>query len=209
MTPLEIVAVAFTLVCVWCMVRQNIWTWPLGLVATTLYGVFFYQVQLYGQMWLQAVFFAFNVYGWYQWLYGGENQTRLRVSRAPIGVFLALLGLGVVAAIGIGWYFSNHTDNPAPYFDATLTAFSLIAQFMLTRKWLENWHIWITVDIAYVYLFFDQGHLPTAGLYAVFIVLATMGLVEWKRSYDADHAAEPAIPDDASDPTSGDSSPLS
>lgn len=186
MSPLEIVAVCLTLLCVWLVVKQSIWNWPLGLAAVTLYGIFFYRHQLYGQMGLQAVYFAFNVYGWYEWLWGGEGHTRLRVSRTPRAVLAALLVLGALASAGLGWFFANHTDNASPWLDATLTSYSLIAQFLMTRKWLENWHIWITVDVAYVYLFVSTKHYPTAALYAAFIVLASMGLVEWKRSWEAD-----------------------
>jgi nicotinamide mononucleotide transporter len=190
MSPLEIVAVAVTLTCVWMMVRQNIWTFPLGLVAVTLYSIVFFRSQLYGQVMLQAVFFAFNVYGWYEWLFGGEGKTKLRVRKTPRATLVLLLALGAGASAGLGYWFANHTDNASPYLDATLTAYSLVAQFLTAKKWLESWHIWITVDVAYVWLFASTGLLPTAGLYAVFVVLASMGLVEWKRSWQADQAAD-------------------
>jgi nicotinamide mononucleotide transporter len=187
MTPLEIVAVAVTLLCVWMVVKQNIWTWPLGLVAVTLYGIFFYENQLYGQMGLQAVYFAFNLYGWYEWLWGGEGHTRLKVSKTPRSLLSILLVAGGAVAAVLGYCFAEYTDNASPYLDATLTSYSLVAQFLMTRKWIENWPIWITVDVVYVYLFIATKHYLTAGLYAAFIVLATMGLLEWKRSYDEDH----------------------
>ena len=183
MSTLEIFAVATTLACVWLTVRQNIWTWPLGLVAVTLYGIFFYQHRLYADMGLQVVYFAFNVYGWYEWLYGGEGHTKLKVSRVRPLVYVVLLVLGAAGAWGLGTTLAAHTNAAAPYFDSTLTAYSLVAQFMMTRKWIENWHVWIAVDIAYVWLFISRGIYLTAGLYAVFIVLATMGLIEWRKSY--------------------------
>ena len=195
MTPLEIVAVATTLLCVWMVVKQNMWTWPLGLVAVTLYGILFYREKLYADMGLQVVYFAFNLYGWYEWLWGGEGHTRLKVSHVPRGLFIFLLVLGAGFAWGLGTYLGNHTDAAAPYLDSTLTSYSLVAQFLMTRKWIENWHIWITVDIAYVYLFITRKLYLTAGLYFVFIILATMGLLEWKRSYEADHVVEAPLPE--------------
>jgi nicotinamide mononucleotide transporter len=182
MSALEIFAVATTLACVWLTVRQNIWTWPLGLVAVTLYGIFFYEHRLYADMGLQVVYFAFNLYGWYEWLYGGEGHTALKVSRVRLWVYAVLLVLGAAGAWALGTALASHTNAAAPYFDSTLTAYSLVAQFMMTRKWIENWHVWIAVDIAYVWLFISRGLYLTAGLYAVFIVLATMGLIEWKKS---------------------------
>lgn len=192
MTPLEIVAVAVTLLCVWLVVKQNMWTWPLGLIAVTLYGFLFFREKLYADMGLQVVYFAFNLYGWYEWLWGGEGHTRLKVSKTPRVIFGLLLVLGALLSVVIGWNLARHTDAAAPYLDSTLTSYSLVAQFMMTRKWIENWHVWITVDIAYVYLFITRNLYLTAGLYAVFIILATMGLIEWKRSYDEDHAAADA-----------------
>ncbi len=183
MDTLEIFAVATTLACVWLTVRQNIWTWPLGLAAVTLYGIFFYEHKLYADMGLQVVYFAFNVYGWYEWLYGGEGHTRLKVSRVRPGVFAGLIVIGAAFAFILGATLAAKTDAAAPYFDSTLTAYSLVAQFMMTRKWIENWHVWIAVDIAYVWLFISRGLNLTAGLYAVFIVLATMGLFEWRKSF--------------------------
>ncbi len=194
MSPLEIAAVATTLLCVWMVVKQNMWTWPLGLVAVTLYGIFFYQHKLYADMGLQAVYFAFNVYGWYEWLYGGEGHTRLKVSKVPRRVLVFLIVLGAVFAYGLGSFLAEHTDAAVPLLDSTLTSYSLVAQFLMTRKWIENWHVWITVDVAYVYLFISRKLYLTAGLYAVFIVLATMGLLEWKRSHDADRAEVPQVP---------------
>lgn len=182
MSALEIFAVVTTLACVWLTVRQNIWTWPLGLVAVTLYGVFFYQHRLYADMGLQAIYFAFNVYGWYEWLYGGEGHTELKVSKISLPVYVILGILGAVFAYGLGTVLAAHTNAAAPYFDSTLTAYSLVAQFMMTRKWIENWHVWIVVDVAYVWLFISRGLNLTAALYAVFIVLATMGLFEWRKS---------------------------
>ena len=183
MDVLEIFAVVTTLACVWLMVRQSIWTWPLGLVAVSLYGVFFYRHELYGQVGLQVVYFAFNLYGWYEWLYGGEGHTRLRVSKVRPSVFALLLLLGAVATVVIVTVMlATTTDAASPYFDSLLTAYSLVAQFMTTRKWVESWHIWIAVDIAYVWLFISGSLYLTAGLYAVFIVLAAMGLLEWRKA---------------------------
>ena len=194
-SPLEIVAVLLLLACVYLAVVQSVWTWPLGLVAVTLTGILMFQERLYAEVVLQSGYFVFNVYGWYEWLYGGENKMELKVSRTPRALLIGLLVLAAAVGLGAGAWLAANTDAAAPYLDSTLVAYSFVAQFLMTRKWIENWHIWITVDVAYVYLFLTRSLYWFVGLYAIFIVLATMGLIEWKRSYDAEHSPPPAVPD--------------
>jgi len=193
-TPLEIISALLLLICVYLAVVQSVWTWPLGIVAVTLTGILMYRERLYGEVVLQSAYFVFNVYGWYEWLYGGEEKTELKVARTPRWLLVCLMLVGAVIGILAGMWLSKHSNAAAPYLDSTLVAYSFVAQFLMTRKWIENWHIWIAVDVAYVYLFITRSLYWFSGLYAVFIVLATMGLLEWKRSYTADHTEEVPVP---------------
>jgi nicotinamide mononucleotide transporter len=133
-------------------------------------------------MGLQVVYFALSLYGWYEWLYGGENRTELHVSRTttPLGVRLAVIG--VVCAVVLGTLLARFTDAALPYVDSATTSTSLIAQWMMTRKILENWAVWAMVDVVYIGMFIFKHLYLTAGLYSVFLVLAIMGYVQWKRS---------------------------
>jgi len=178
----EVLAVIFGIVSVYLSTREHIWSWPTALVNVALYFVVFYEAKLYADMGLQVVYFALSLYGWYEWLYGGENRTELHVSRTsrPLGVRLILIG--VVSAVVLGTLLARFTDAALPYVDSATTSTSLVAQWMMTRKILENWAVWIAVDVVYVGMFIFKHLYLTAGLYAVFLVLAVMGYVQWKRS---------------------------
>jgi len=180
-SALEVIAAAFGVISVYLSTRQNIWSWPTAIVNVALYTVVFYQGRLYGQMGLQPIYLALSVYGWYQWLHGGEQHTELRVSRAGPRLLGALAALNLVLWVALAAVL-RQTDAALPWLDALLTTTSLVAQWMMTRKILENWLIWIAVDVVYVPMFVSQGLYATAVLYAAFLVLAVLGYVEWRRS---------------------------
>jgi nicotinamide mononucleotide transporter len=178
----EILAVVFGIVSVYLSTRENIWSWPTALVNVGLYFVVFLEAKLYADMGLQVVYFALSLYGWYEWLYGGENRTELHVSRTsrPLGVRLAVIGVACAAVLGT--VLARFTDAALPYVDSATTSTSLVAQWMMTRKILENWAVWVAVDIVYIGMFLFKRLYLTAGLYAVFLVLAVIGYVQWKQS---------------------------
>ena len=180
-SALEVIAAAFGVISVYLSTRQNIWSWPTAIVNVALYTVVFYQGRLYGQMGLQPIYLALSVYGWYQWLHGGEQHTELRVSRAGPRLLGVLAVLSLVLWLALAAVL-RQTDAALPWLDALLTTTSLVAQWMMTRKILQNWLIWIAVDVVYVPMFVSQGLYATAVLYAAFLVLAVMGYAEWRRS---------------------------
>ncbi|NUQ11829.1 MAG: nicotinamide mononucleotide transporter [Gemmatimonadaceae bacterium] len=183
MTWLEIGAALFGVVSVWLSTRENIWSWPTAIVNVGLYTVVFFQSRLYADMGLQVVYLLLSVYGWYQWLYGGAQHTALTVSRAPRALLAVLLGINLLAWLALATALDRHTDAVLPWLDSLLTTTSLVAQWMMTRKLLENWLIWIAVDIVYVPMFIARQLYPTAALYAVFLGLAVIGYRDWRRSW--------------------------
>jgi nicotinamide mononucleotide transporter len=183
-STIEIVAAAFGIVSVYLSTRENIWSWPTAIINVGLYILVFFQARLYADMGLQVVYLVLSAYGWYEWLYGGANRTELKVSRATPR-FLVIGGvLTITGALALGTALARTTDAAIPYLDSALTVASLFAQFMMTRKILENWMLWIVLDIVYVPMFISRKLYPTAVLYAVFLVLAIMGLVQWWRSWE-------------------------
>jgi nicotinamide mononucleotide transporter len=178
----EILAVVFGIISVYLSTRENIWSWPTALINVGLYFVVFYEAKLYADMGLQVVYFALSLYGWYEWLYGGENRTELHVSRTPRTLGVRLIVIGVVCAATLGTALARFTDAALPYLDSATTSTSLVAQWMMTRKILENWAVWAVVDVVYVGMFIFKKLYLTAGLYSVFFVLAVMGYIQWKRS---------------------------
>jgi nicotinamide mononucleotide transporter len=180
--PYEIVGVTFGVVAVWLTTRQNVWCWPTGLVNVGLFIVVFAQARLYADMALQVVYVGACLYGWHAWLHGGRDHGTLPVSRTPSRARL-FFGLGgTLFGAGLGFILARHTDAALPFLDSFLASFSLVAQWMQTRKWLETWLVWIVVDVVYVGMYVFKGLFLTAGLYGVFLGLAVLGLREWTRS---------------------------
>ena len=182
LSPLEIFAALFGAWSVWLSVRQKILSWPTAIVNVALYAIVFYQAKLYADMGLQVIYAILSIYGWYQWLYGGEGHTELHVTRMSRSLAVRLLLIAVASAVILGSILRRTTDAALPFMDSALTSASLVAQWMMTRKLLENWALWVTVDVFYVGMFIYKGLCVTAVLYAVFLALAVKGWIDWRRS---------------------------
>jgi nicotinamide mononucleotide transporter len=188
---LEWIAAIAGAVSVYLSARENIWSWPTGIVNVGLYIVVFERTGLYSDMGLQVVFLILSIYGWYEWLYGGKDRTELTVSRATSRDWLISIPIAVVFWIVLAHVTERLPGVALPYLDSGLATLSLVAQWMMTRKLLENWVLWVVVDVLYVPMYVYK-HLPvTAALYVGFLVLAVMGLRAWWRSYKEQPAAEP------------------
>ncbi len=184
MNLLELVAVVLTLLAVYLTARQVLWCWPLAMVSVTLYAVVFFRAKLYADMGLQALYFGLAIYGWWAWRHGGRDHGELHVTLASTKMKLLLAGIGAVAGILLGQTLSRFTDASLPFMDSALTSFSIVGQWMQTRKLLEAWLVWLAVDVFYVGMFLYKGLYLTAGLYAVFLILAVMGYLSWRRSME-------------------------
>lgn len=189
MDPLELTAVAFGVLSVWLSTRQHIASWPTALVNTALYLVIFQRAQLYANSGLQGVYFVLSCYGWYQWKFGGTDHTGVVVTRTSRRLAVLLVGIAASTSAVLWFILSRYTDAALPWLDSATTATSLVAQWMMTRKLLENWLVWIAVDVVYIGMYASQGLRLTAGLYAAFLVLATLGFFSWRQSLRARLAA--------------------
>jgi len=189
MSTIEWVAVAFGIVSVYLSVRENIWSWPTAIVNVSLYVYIFLNAKLYADMGLQVFYICISFYGWWNWLYGGENRTELHVTRLPRRWAVVLPFVFVAGAAALGTLLSHYTDASVPYADASLAVASLIAQYLMTKKALENWAIWVAADVGYIAMYIYKGLYPTTFLYAVFLILAAMGYVRWRRTFEASRAA--------------------
>ena len=182
MKTIEIVAAVFGVVSVFLSTRQNIWSWPTAIVNVGLYIFVFFGAKLYADTGLQVVYVVLNAYGWYHWLYGGKNRTELAVSRTSARLGALLVGIGLAATAVIGTLLARTTDASLPYIDSMTTSTSLVAQWMMTRKLLENWLIWVAVDVVYIWMYIYKSLYVTAILYFVFLVLSAMGYMQWRKS---------------------------
>lgn len=186
---LEIIAVAFGLAAVWLQTKEHIWNWPLAIVNVSLFFVIFWRSKLYADSVLQLYYLATSVYGWWAWLHGGANRTELRVKRATPRLWMTIIPAILISGGALGYYLDIKTDSPVPYLDSLLTTMSLAAQWMITRKILENWIVWIVANIIYVPLLIARGLPYTSIQYGVFLVLAVMGYTAWKRTWAAEQFA--------------------
>jgi len=181
---IEWIAAGFTLVNVYLAARQNMWTWPVGVVAVLLYLYVFAGAKLYSDAGLQAFFLVMQFYGWYHWARGGVDHSR---STSPVtqlsrrGRLLTVAG-AAAWTVAIGSAMHRYTDAAAPYPDAFAAILSVIAQIFMTRKILENWILWIVVDVASVGIYTYKALYPTAVLYAAFLVLCIKGYREWNAT---------------------------
>jgi nicotinamide mononucleotide transporter len=181
-TPLELFAAVITLLSIWLATKENIWYYPTGLVALVLYTWLFYEAKLYAESVLQIVCFGLMLYGWYEWLYGGTRKTELPVMNVPRWAWTAGVISGIAGSAIVIWIQLTYTDNPAPYVDSSLLVWSLVAQWMTARKWLENWLLWLVINTVSVPLYISRDLWPTALLYIGLWILAITGYRDWRRS---------------------------
>jgi nicotinamide mononucleotide transporter len=185
--PLDLIEVLGFLtgaLAVWLTVRQNVVNWPVGIANSAFYLIVFLHARLFADMSLQAIYIGLGFLGWYWWLRGGAGRTVLQPSRTGPMTALALAAILLTGAAGLT-VFLQHVRDAAPFWDALTTVMSLIAQFMLTRKLLENWLVWIAADLIYIGLYLSRGLVLTALLYALFLTMCVAGLVQWRASLKA------------------------
>jgi nicotinamide mononucleotide transporter len=180
MSTIELLAAALGVLAVWLTVRQNPWCWPIGLAMVVIYCWIFYDVKLYSDMLLQAVFAILQLYGWWQWTRGGNQQQGREVTSISVLGLIFSLTIGALGSLVLGYLMSSYTDAAQPWLDAGLCAFSLVAQTWMAQKRIENWPLWLVLDVIYVGLFIYKELYLTAGLYALFCLLAIHGWQQWR-----------------------------
>lgn len=173
-------------VCVWLAARENIWNWPIGIANNIFYLVVFWRSGLYADSGLQIFYLSISVYGWWKWARGGPAHRELPASRTSrsMGAALTLVAVAVAALLFVA--LKKFTNSNVPAGDAITTAMSLTAQYMLGRKLLENWLLWIAADVIYVGLYLYKHLYWTALLYAIFIAMCVAGYRSWKSGMGAE-----------------------
>ncbi|GGH22033.1 nicotinamide riboside transporter PnuC [Mucilaginibacter phyllosphaerae] len=176
----ELTGVITGLLCVYLAAKNNIWNWPFAIVSVTIYIFIFFEAHLFADMGLQVYFLAMNIYGWYYWSHKPANENKTPVTRiSPKAIMLSAAAI-VIATFILGSVL-KYTTASYPYIDSFCAACSLVAQVFLARKVLENWLIWIFVDVIYVGVYLFKGLHLTAGMYAVYVAIALMGYIDWKK----------------------------
>lgn len=181
-TYIELFGVAFGIICVFLTIYENIWCWPTGIVSVVLYAIFYYQQTLYASMYLQGVFLVYCILGWYQWLYGGENKTKLTVTKTRKSHIWKMVLITIAMFAVMGLLFDLQSDDKQPYLDSFVTAMSFTAQWMMNNKLVESWLLWIVIDITYAVMHFHMENYPSFVLYAVYVFAASFGYYLWLKS---------------------------
>jgi nicotinamide mononucleotide transporter len=168
-------------ICVWLVVREHLWNWPIGIANNVVFFFLFLHGRLFADMSLQVVYLALGTYGWLNWVFGGENRNVLKISRTTRVEWWLLMALIPFCTWGFREILMV-VNGAAPFWDSLTTVLSLAAQYLLCRKRFENWFLWIAADVIYIPLYLGR-HLPlTALLYTVFLGMCLMGVREWNRS---------------------------
>ncbi len=191
----ELIAVLITAYGVWLMARRTLWCWPVSLIGNLMYIGIFFDSKLYSDMLLQGFFAGANAFGWWQWQQGRPKHAG---RRAPVAVArprrrelqLGLL-LGSMGIVALGAPMAQYTDASAPWLDAALTSFSLIATLWTARRFIIAWWLWIALDVIYIGLFLWKQLYPTAGLYLIMMGLCFYALLQWRRGSGDDRSAQP------------------
>ena len=174
---------ALGLLIVYFLIRENVWAWPLGVAYVLVSVTVLLEARLYANLALHLVgFLPLNLYGWYHWLFGGDNRDDLPVTRASPAVLGGVGGVCIVGALVLGWYFSSFTDAAYPYWDNAVFVMSLAAMWLTARKKIENWIVWVVVNVVSVGLYHAQDILPYTLLYLVYIPMAVWGYWTWLGS---------------------------
>lgn len=171
--------------------RQRILARPLALLSVGLSLYIYYSAGFYAKSLIKCILIVMNIYGWYHWQYGGKHKTTLKISTLPRGYLAAFIALGVLSAWGLGQLFSIYSDADFPYWDSLNAVMLLIAQWLLMRKKLETWLVFIPTDILYTVLLYYKGLYLLTGLHLFYIVLAMNGYRAWLHSYRQEQTSRP------------------
>jgi nicotinamide mononucleotide transporter len=182
---IELLGAVFGLLYILLSIKQNIWCWPVGLITSALYVYVFFVTKFYADMGLQVYYVIVSIYGWYHWKFGAKSkqQDDLKISKTTIKLGVVLVISSIVLFVLIAYILVNYTDSEVPYWDSFTTAASFVATWMLARKLIEHWIVWIVVDAVSLGLYVYKGLYPTVILFAVYTILAVLGYIEWKKEY--------------------------
>lgn len=194
MNPIETLAFALGVVNVTLVVRRSVWNYPVGVAMVALYAVVFAEAKLYSDTILQGFFLVVNLYGWVSWARAREATGAIVVERTTAPALAGVAIACAVATLGWGLVMHRHTDASYPWWDAGIAIVSIAAQILMARRKLENWVLWIAVDVAAIGLYSAKGLRLTALLYMIFLALSVWGLIDWHRALRGDHRETGHLP---------------
>lgn len=182
MSWLEVLAALFGLANILLIVRRSVWNFPAALIMVTLTGVVLWEAKLYSDAGLQAFFFIVNILGWVLWARNRGAAGEIMVDRLGAAGQIVWIALAMAATYGWGLFMALNTDATNPWWDASVAMLSIAAQILMTRRYINNWHWWIVVNILSIGLYWHKQLYVFTGLYVIFLGMAVWGLIEWRRA---------------------------
>lgn len=180
---IEVIALIFSIVYIFLSINQRLSTWIFGFLCSLLYVVVFFQTRFYAGMGLQVYYAVISIYGWFSWKHGkSASDAGLEVTRTTGKMLRVIFAVSFALFLVIYILLKKHTDSPIPLPDAFTTSFSLAATWMLARKKLEHWILWIFIDVASVAMFLYREMYPTVILFVIYTIMAVAGYFRWKKS---------------------------
>lgn len=183
MNTLEIIAVLLGLANIGLLVRRSIWNYPFGMAMVALYMLIFFEARLYGEAGLQVFFFVVQGWGWWLWARAGGLEHAVEVRWMGWPARIGALALVALWTLVQGMAMHRLTNAAMPYADAAITGGSVVAQVLLSIRRIENWVLWIAIDVGSIALYIQRDLQLTAGLYCAFLALSILGLHEWMQAH--------------------------
>ncbi|HSS98085.1 MAG TPA: nicotinamide riboside transporter PnuC [Terriglobales bacterium] len=174
-------------------VYESAWNWPVGIANNIFFLILFWHAKLYADALLQIVYIVISIFGWWNWLFGGVGRSKLLIARTRWSAHLWLAVATVASTAGLTFLLRRFTDSNVPFGDGLTTALSLTAQYMLSKKLLENWWVWMTADVIYVALYCYKSLYLTGVLYAIFFAMCIVGYFEWRKILAQNRTVSPEV----------------
>lgn len=183
MSLIEIIAVLFSLICIWLAVKKHVLNWPIGIIAVLAYMMLFYREKLYADMVLQIIFMIQGFYGWYNWVQKKEQQ---EISITTLSTKERIRYISSILILSIIWSYVliRFTNASSPIVDSFVSTISLVANWLMAKKKIENWILWVFADAIYIMLFWYKELYLSSFVYFIFLFLAIKGYLEWNKKSD-------------------------
>jgi nicotinamide mononucleotide transporter len=183
LSEVELIAAGLGLANIVLISLRSVWNYAFGIPMVILYGFVFFEARLYSDAILQVYFLLMQGYGLWNWMHGRADDGLVRVGTLSNEARLATAGVTLAASLAIGFVFARYTDAALPWIDAPIAAMSVIAQYLMSVRKIENWVLWIAVDLIAVVIYPIRGLYLTTGLYAIFLAVSVFGLWQWLQEY--------------------------
>ncbi len=183
-SPIEMIASVCGFICVFLIIKRNIWCWFFGLIQVSLFTYVFFESKLYSNAGLHVIYIFLQFYGWWNWRSHKDNSDDIVVEHSTTTFMLTIVACALLSTLLVGFIMNTYTDANMAYLDAFIACTSLIAQVLLTRRYWFNWVLWICVNVVSIYVYFQQGLYPTVLLYGCFLVMCLFGIAEWLKKYN-------------------------